>query len=62
MMVFDTDIVLKMASGLSLSEIGQYVGDRDHATVMYAISRIEKLKDSDLIMNAQLTEMIDEYK
>lgn len=54
--------VLKMASGLSLSEIGQYVGDRDHATVMYAINRIEKMKDSDLIMNAQLTELIDEYK
>lgn len=54
--------VLKMASDLSLTEIGQYVGGRDHATVMYAINRIEKMKDSDLIMNAQLTELIDEYK
>ena len=54
--------VLKSVSGLSLAEIGQYVGGRDHATVMYGLERIEKLKATDLILSAQLTEMIDEYK
>ena len=55
-------VVLKNATGLSLTEIGQYVGGRDHATVMYGIDRIEKLSQSDLVMSAQISEMIDEYK
>ena len=55
-------VVLKNATGLSLSEIGQYVGGRDHATVMYGIDRIEKLKLNDLVLSAQLSQMIDEYK
>ncbi len=55
-------VVLKNATGLSLSEIGQYVGGRDHATVMYGIDRIEKLKSNDLVLSAQLSQMIDEYK
>ena len=55
-------VVLKNATGLSLTEIGQYVGGRDHATVMYGIDRIEKLKTSDLVLSAQLSQMIDEYK
>jgi len=55
-------VVLKNATGLSLAEIGQYVGGRDHATVMYGIERIEKLKLSDLVLSAQLSQMIDEYK
>ncbi|MBQ1927728.1 MAG: AAA family ATPase [Alphaproteobacteria bacterium] len=55
-------VVLKNATGLSLSEIGQYVGGRDHATVMYGIDRIEKLKAGDLVLSAQLSQMIDEYK
>jgi len=55
-------VVLKNATGLSLSEIGDYVGGRDHATVMYGIERIEKLQASDLVMSAQISEMIAEYK
>ena len=55
-------VVLKNATGLSLAEIGQYVGNRDHATVMYGIDRIEKLKSNDLVLSAQLSQMIDEYK
>ena len=35
---------LKSATKLSLTEIGRVCGDRDHATVLYAISQIEKLK------------------
>lgn len=55
-------VVLKSATGLSLTEIGEYVGGRDHATVLYGIERIEKLKTSDLVLSAQLNQMIDEYK
>ena len=51
-------IVLKNATRLSLSEIGQYVGNRDHATVMYSIRQIEKLKQSDLMLSAQIEELI----
>ena len=55
-------VVLKRATGLSLAEIGEYVGGRDHATVMYAIDRVEKLSASDLVMSAQIADMVDEYK
>lgn len=55
-------VVLKNVTNLSLSEIGEYVGGRDHATVMYAIDRIEKLSASDLVMSATISEMVDEYK
>lgn len=54
--------VLKSATGLSLSEIGNMVGGRNHATVLYAISQIEKLKQSDLVLNAQIAQMIAECK
>lgn len=54
--------VLKSATGLSLTEIGNMVGGRNHATVLYAIAQIEKLKQSDLVLNAQINDMIAEYK
>ena len=55
-------VVLKNVTDLSLAEIGEYVGGRDHATVMYGIDRIEKLLASDLVMSATISEMIAEYK
>ncbi len=55
-------VVLKRATNLSLEQIGSYVGGRDHATVMYAIDRIEKIAGSDLVLSAQISEMVDEYK
>ena len=55
-------VVLKGATKLSLSEIGGYVGGRDHATVMYAIKQIEKQLSSDLVLSAQINDMIAEYK
>ena len=55
-------VVLKKVTGMSLCEIGAYVGGRDHATVMYAIERIEKLKENDLVMSAQIAQLVDEYK
>ena len=49
---------LKGATNLSLSEIGNICGGRDHATVVYALSQIEKQKASDLILNAEIEDMI----
>ena len=54
--------VLKGATNLSLTEIGRVCGDRDHATVLYAISQIEKAKATDLVLAAQIAQMIAEYK
>ena len=51
-------VVLKNATGLSLVEIGQYVGGRDHATVMYGIDRIEKLKMNDLMRHLRLNHLL----
>jgi len=50
--------VLKDATNLSLSEIGNVCGGRDHATVVYALSQIEKQKTTDLILNAEIEDMI----
>lgn len=54
--------VLKGATNMSLSEIGCLVGGRDHATVVYAIAQIEKLKKSDLVLSAQISQLIAECK
>lgn len=49
---------LKGATNLSLTEIGNVCGGRDHATVVYALSQIEKQKACDLILNAEIEDMI----
>lgn len=54
--------VLKGATGLSLAEIGNYVGGRDHATVLYAIKQIEKQKATDLVLSAQINQLIAECR
>lgn len=53
---------LKVATTLSLAEIGRLVGDRDHATVLYAISQIEKAKATDLILAAEIDQMVEECR
>jgi chromosomal replication initiation ATPase DnaA len=45
-----------------LNEIGNFVGGRDHATVLYAIKQIEKLLSTDLVLSAQIQQLIQEYK
>ena len=55
-------VVLKNATSLSLSEIGNFVGGRDHATVLYAIKQIEKQQASDLVLSAQIQQLIAECK
>lgn len=54
--------VLKGATGLSLAEIGNYVGGRDHATVLYAVRQIEKQKANDLLLAAQIQQLINECR
>ena len=54
--------VLKEATSLSLSEIGNFVGGRDHATVLYAIKQIEKQKGADLVLSAQIQQLVSECK
>jgi len=54
--------VLKGATNMSLTEIGRVCGDRNHATVLYAIAQVEKAKKTDLVLAAQIAQMISEYK
>lgn len=54
--------VLKGVTKLSLTEIGRVVGDRNHATVLYAIAQVEKAKKTDLVLAAQIDQLISEYK
>ena len=49
---------LKSSTNLSLTEIGNVCGGRDHATVVYALSQIEKQKMSDLMLNAEIEDMV----
>lgn len=49
---------LKMATDMSLAEIGRVVGGRDHATVLYAINQIEKMKKTDLVLAAQIDQLV----
>ena len=55
-------IVLKKSTNLSLAEIGNYVGNRDHASVLYSIRQIEKLQKSDLVLSAQISQLIAECR
>lgn len=49
---------LKGATNLSLSEIGNVCGGRDHATVVYALNQIENQKGIDLMLNAEIDAMV----
>lgn len=51
-------VALKHATNMSLTEIGNVCGGRDHATVVYALNQIESQKASDLILNAEIDDMI----
>ncbi len=52
----------KSATNLSLSEIGRILGDRDHATILYGLGQIEKMKETDLVLSAEIDQMINECK
>lgn len=55
-------VALKTATNLSLSEIGRLMGDRNHATILYGINQINEARKTDLILNAEIQEMINECK
>lgn len=55
-------VVLKEATDMSLAEIGCVCGDRDHATVLYAIKQVEQLKKTDLVLASQIQELVAECK
>ena len=50
---------LKQTTNLSLSEIGRLLGDRNHATVLYGLAQIEKQKQTDLMLNAEIQQLIN---
>jgi len=49
---------LKMSTSLTLSEIGRLVGDRDHASVLYALGQIEKAKQTDMLLASEIDDLI----
>lgn len=49
---------LKEVTNLSLTEIGNVCGGRDHATVVYALNQIESQKSTDLILGAEIADMV----
>ncbi|MDR1826297.1 MAG: hypothetical protein LBQ49_01235, partial [Rickettsiales bacterium] len=48
---------LKMSTDLTLSEIGRLVGGRNHASVLYALGQIEKAKETDMLLAAELADL-----
>ncbi|MDR1826185.1 MAG: AAA family ATPase [Rickettsiales bacterium] len=48
---------LKMSTDLTLSEIGRLVGGRNHASVLYALNQIEKAKETDMLLAAELADL-----
>ena len=53
---------LKSATKLSLAEIGRLIGDRDHATVLYGLGQIDAARKTDLMLNAEIEQMIAECR
>lgn len=50
---------LKAATGLSLAEIGVACGGRDHASVLYALAQVERARATDLMIGAQVEQMME---
>jgi len=45
---------LKRSTNLTLSDIGRLVGGRDHASVLYALSQIDKAKQADMLLESEI--------
>jgi len=54
--------VAKAATTLSLKQIGQRFGGRDHTTVINAVEKIEDLKASDPELSSEIDALISELK
>ena len=51
-------VALKQSTNMTLAEIGRVVGDRDHASVLYAISCIERAKQTDMLLESEIADLI----
>jgi chromosomal replication initiator protein len=51
--------LIRTLVGLSLSEIGEFFGGKDHTTVMHAIEKIEHLKKSDIEFHQKIERIIN---
>jgi chromosomal replication initiator protein len=49
----------RQLTGLSLEEIGGYLGGRDHTTVMYAVERVQELEQKDQRLRATIAAIRD---
>jgi chromosomal replication initiator protein len=47
--------LIREETGASLVEIGRYLGNRDHSTVMHGISKIEATRETDTTLRRQIT-------
>jgi chromosomal replication initiator protein len=47
----------KRVANLSYVEIGRHFGDRDHSTVLFAVRKIEKLRESDTVLQRTLEQI-----
>ncbi len=54
--------VAKEITQMPLASIGQYVGGRDHSTIVYAVKRVEKMIEKDPKIASMVKDMIDNIK
>ncbi len=54
--------ILKNETNLSLKQIGDLFGGKDHTTVMYAVDKIEKAKADDASVDKVIQDLINELK
>ena len=58
-MAFESKGPAREITPLSLDEIGDHFGGRDHSTVLYAVRKVQSRCDSDPTFAATVDRMID---
>lgn len=53
--------LLKTEAKMTLSEIGNFLGGRDHTTVMHGVEKIENAAEKDLLLQKQLSEIRQKF-
>jgi chromosomal replication initiator protein len=53
--------LLKTEAKMTLSEIGNFLGGRDHTTVMHGVEKIENAAEKDLLLQKQLSEIKQKF-